>query len=158
MIPDRLQYFLDYFLNFETCVQIWTLGPRIYHQNTTQKERCLFFLGFQHNYGWGWGDLILPKWLINDSWSIAILFGTFSERPKMWPNLDPRTPYLSPKYFKTNKKLWGHPSKIFSYLRIWNSENRGKPVYQAFANFRNFETWILKMFKVRNAEDLKLAN
>ena len=32
---------------------------------------------------------------INDSWSIAIVFRTFLDRPKMWPNLDPRSPYLS---------------------------------------------------------------
>ena len=32
MIPDRLQYFLNDFWNFQKCKQIWTLGPCIYHQ------------------------------------------------------------------------------------------------------------------------------
>ena len=33
MIPDCLQYFLDDIWNDQKCDQIWTLGPRIYHQN-----------------------------------------------------------------------------------------------------------------------------
>ena len=33
MISDRLQYFLDDFWNFQKINQIWTLGPRIYHQH-----------------------------------------------------------------------------------------------------------------------------
>ena len=34
MIPDRLQYFLEHFWTDQQCDHIWTLGPRIYHQNT----------------------------------------------------------------------------------------------------------------------------
>ena len=53
------------------------------------------------------GGLIIPKWLINDSWSIAIRFGFFVTT-KMWPNMDPRSLYLSPKVFKEYKKAWEH--------------------------------------------------
>ena len=35
------------------------------------------------------GVYIIPKWLINDSWSIAILFKWFLELPKFSLNLDP---------------------------------------------------------------------
>ena len=36
MIPDRLQYFLEHFWNDQKCDQIWTIGPRIYHQNISK--------------------------------------------------------------------------------------------------------------------------
>ena len=38
MIPDRLQYFLEHFGNDQKCDQIWTLGPRIYHQNISKNK------------------------------------------------------------------------------------------------------------------------
>ena len=34
LIPDRLQYFLDDFWNFQKIVKIWTRGPINYYQNT----------------------------------------------------------------------------------------------------------------------------
>ena len=42
MIPDRLQYFLEDFWNDKKCDQIWTLGPRIYHQNTSKNTRQIW--------------------------------------------------------------------------------------------------------------------
>ena len=39
MIPDRLQHFLDDFWNDQKCDQILTLGPLIYHQNTSMNTR-----------------------------------------------------------------------------------------------------------------------
>ena len=39
MIPDRLQYFLEPFWNDQTCDQTWTLGPHIYHKNTSTNTR-----------------------------------------------------------------------------------------------------------------------
>ena len=39
MIPDRLQYFLEHFWIDQKCDQIWTLGPRIYYQNTSNNTR-----------------------------------------------------------------------------------------------------------------------
>ena len=88
------------------------------------------------------GVSIIPKWLINYSWSIAIVFGTFLERTKMRPNLDPRSPHLSPKYFKSTRNYGNILEKmIFTYLRIWDFGFFGRFVYQAFWNFeiRNFE-------------------
>ena len=44
MIPYRLQYFLGDFWNFQKRYQIWTLGPRIDHQNiskNTSKSRSI---------------------------------------------------------------------------------------------------------------------
>ena len=43
MIPDRLQYFLKHFWNDQKLDQIWTLGPRIYHQK--------IFNEYKENYG-----------------------------------------------------------------------------------------------------------
>ena len=42
MIPDILQYFLDDFWNFQNFQQIWTRGPRIYHQNGHKNIRKLW--------------------------------------------------------------------------------------------------------------------
>ena len=39
MIPGRLQYFLERFRNDQKCDQIWTLGPRIYHQHISKHTR-----------------------------------------------------------------------------------------------------------------------
>ena len=69
----------------------------------------------------GFGEVwIITKLLINDSWSVAIFFRTFSDRPEMWPNLDPQTPYLSPKYFKEYKK-YGNIFETY-YFHVWESE------------------------------------
>ena len=38
MIPDRLQYCLDDFWNFEKCDQLLTLGPRIYQRNLQRMQ------------------------------------------------------------------------------------------------------------------------
>ena len=42
MIPDRLQYFLEHFCIDQRCDQIWTLGPRIYYQNTSTNTRTIW--------------------------------------------------------------------------------------------------------------------
>ncbi len=39
MMPDRLQYFWDDFWNFQKIGQIWTLGPRVYHQNIEKYKK-----------------------------------------------------------------------------------------------------------------------
>ena len=39
MIPDRLQYFQEHFWNDQDYDKIWTLGPRIYHQNISKNTR-----------------------------------------------------------------------------------------------------------------------
>ena len=39
MIPARLQYFLEHFWNEQKRDQIWTLGPRIHHQNISNDTR-----------------------------------------------------------------------------------------------------------------------
>ena len=86
-----------------------------------QKYYSCFFNVFRGTFG----VLIIPKWLINDSWSIAILCGTFLDRPNMWPNLDPRSPYLLPTYFTNYKQNMGTSVNLwnFSYLRICTFEN-----------------------------------
>ena len=38
------------------------------------------------------GVFIIPKWLINDSGWIPILFGSFLELPKNQSNIDPTAP------------------------------------------------------------------
>ena len=42
MIPDRLQYFLEHFWIDKHFHQIWTLGARIYYQNTSTNTRKLW--------------------------------------------------------------------------------------------------------------------
>ena len=119
-------------------------------QNTATNSICFVLLGLLAYFKWFYGVLIIPKCLIHDSCSIAILCGSFLERPSMWPNLDPRTPYLSQKYFKKYKKHMETSLKLlFSYLRIWNYDNIGRSVYLAFpfvyVSFLFF--WHLKIFK-----------
>ena len=74
------------------------LGPEIQQNNYTYVFGVAWFF-----------DVIIPKWLINDSRSIAIGFGTSLQRPTMLPNLEPRTPHFSPKYFKQYKNISEHP-------------------------------------------------
>ena len=93
---------------------------------------------------------------MNVSWSIAILFGWFLERPKMWQNMDPRTPYLSPKYFNQYKRQYVDIlGTSFSYLRIWTYANVGRHVYRTFSTcgfvclrereiVETWKCWILK--------------
>ena len=47
MIHDRLQYFWDDFWNDQKRDQIWTLGPRIYHQNLSKNTRKIW----EHPWG-----------------------------------------------------------------------------------------------------------
>ena len=42
MIPDRLQYILDDFWNFEKFVKIWTRRPPTYYQNAPKHTRKLW--------------------------------------------------------------------------------------------------------------------
>ena len=96
------------------------------------------------------GVLIIPKWLINYFWSIAIFFGTFLERPKLWPNPDPRTPYLSPKFLTKYKNSYGD---IFENNHILYSailKMLGGPSTSLFEilqlrifDFCTFENWTL---------------
>ena len=48
MIPDGFQYFLDDFWNFQNVHQIWTLTPRIYHQNTKKYIRKFMGTSFKN--------------------------------------------------------------------------------------------------------------
>ena len=61
--------------------------------------------------------MIIPEWLIIDSWSIAILFRWFLELPKKSVFTGPDSPYSSCKYFKTYKKKGGIISEKY-YLFI----------------------------------------
>ena len=57
-----------------------------------------------------------------------------------WDQMDPRGPYLSPKYFKRYKiDTQTSLNILFSYLRIWNSENIGRSMYHTF--------WFLGIWK-----------
>jgi hypothetical protein len=68
--------------------------------------------------------LIIPKLLIWVTGWIAILFGTFLELPKHWPNVDPRVPYLLQKYSKSIRNLWNHfhQNMIVCKMGVYNSE------------------------------------
>ena len=65
-----------------------------------------------------WGFLILPKWLINDSRHIPILFGSFMELPKCSPNLAPYTLYSNHIHYGNIFK-----SYYFSYLNLLEIQN-----------------------------------
>ena len=85
-------------------------------------------------------------------------FLDFFERPTMWPNMDPRTPYLSPKYFKTCKKLWEHPWKIgfisenLKFWKLW------KVCVYKFLKFENLKMWNIWAFEILKIWGLKLEN
>ena len=98
------------------------MGSKYRAQNTANMlGDCLVCLGFLL-YFWGFLAvlIIIPKLRILTPGHIAILFGWFLELPKIRLNMDPRTPYLSPKYFLGNIRNIGTSLKIlFSYMRIW---------------------------------------
>ena len=56
-------------------------------------------------------------WFLIDCNTFWDIFAT----TELWPNLDPRSPYLSPKYFKTYKKIMGTSYKTL-FFNIWESE------------------------------------
>ena len=134
----------------------WSNRP----QNTANKKRVVCFYWFLNVIVGFWGIWIIPKLLINDSWSIAIHFGTFLERPTNWPNMDPRNPYLSPNASTNTRKLWEHLWQIlFSHLWIWNSELFGRYVYLVFGTsdfdlfdnlIMNIEIFAIWKMKIRN--------
>ena len=98
MIPDRLQYFLDDSWNDQTCYQIWTLGPRIYHQTTWKIQenkgtslKILFSYLRICNYEFRGRSVYLAfRWfLMFKFWNFGILklwkFGTLEfENLKFW--------------------------------------------------------------------------
>ena len=59
------------------------------------------------------GVLIIPKWLINDSWHIAILFGSFLKRSKNLSNIDLSTPFLHRNTSKLQEN-YGNICKIIT--------------------------------------------
>ena len=82
--------------------------------------------------------LSIPKWLINDSGPIAILFIWILELSKIHkkkrPSLDLWTPYLLQTYFQKYDKMMGasFANVILSCPRTWKSENFGKLRYRFF--------------------------
>ena len=58
MIPDRLQYFLDDFWNDKKCDQIWTLGPRTYHQHTSKNTRTIWERPWQNLFHIWWSGIV----------------------------------------------------------------------------------------------------
>ena len=83
------------------------------------------------------------KWPILTPGHIAILFGWFLELPKNLLNMDPRTPYLSPKYLKKKKKTWTHPWTY--YVHIWE-----------YAILNLLEGRCTKLFEILELDVLKL--
>ena len=82
-----------------------------------------------------------------DSRTYSNTFGWFLDLPTNRQNLDPRAPYLSPKYFKTYKKIWEHPWNIFfisENLQFWICWKVCVP------NFLNSQVWSFDLLKFRN--------
>ena len=99
--------------------------------------------------------LIIPKWPINDSWWIPILFGWFLKIPKCSPNLDPWTPYVSLKYFKKYKKIMGTSLKhiIFTYMDCRKFVNFGKDGHRKMMKIRvikSSKSWIRDQYLLKN--------
>ena len=94
------------------------------------------------------------------------------ERPKRWPNLDPRTPYLSRTIIQLIQQKYADILETyFPYLRIWNSETYGRSVYIFSKNefvilkcrqFGNLKViiWQFATLKIENlkVENLKIEN
>ena len=80
------------------------------------------------------GDFSYSKMVIYDSRHIPIFVGSFLELQKMWPNIDPRSPYLLQKYCKTYMKIWKHLRKhiMFVNIGIWVFDICWKPMYRHF--------------------------
>ena len=48
MIPDRFQYFLDDFWNFDNLVEFWTRRPASYIQNAFRKYKTIMGTSWKH--------------------------------------------------------------------------------------------------------------
>ena len=72
-------------------------------------------------------------------------FLTFLERPKIWPNMDPRTPYFSSKYFTIYKKNVGTSLDNIIFISDNLKFSNCWKVY--VPNFWNVETWKFKFWK-----------
>ena len=92
------------------------------------------------------GVLIIPKWLILSPGHIAILFGMISGTSKNRLNVDPRSLYLSPKYFKKYKKYGNILGKYY-----FSSRNLIVCKWKVYVpNF--LKCWILKIWKLKMKE------
>ena len=96
------------------------------------------------------------EWLINDSWSTAMCFRTFWDRPEMRPNLDPRTPYLPPQCLNKYKKIMGTTLK--HVVRIWEYEVMQFVEGLCSEHFECFIFWFVGHWAIWNFEILTIGN
>ena len=124
MIPDRLQYFLEHFWKEQKCDQIWTLGHRSYHQNTSTipeymgtslniffiSEKKFWFVG-PSMYRTFW------KFEIWKTWNFVNL-GNGNEQMNLWRILE----LWKPRNYKKNWKFENMKMEI--EMLIWKAEIR----------------------------------
>ena len=146
MISDRLQYFLNDFWNDPKCDQIWTVGPRIYHQNTSKNTRIYvdifenyYFVISENLKFWNLWKVYVPNLL--ELWNLEFLkwkYGTWKfDICKFW-NLK-ILKFWKMKILKFgNWKAWELET---CNLETWNLANC------KFWKFENmtFENWNLKI-------------
>ena len=94
-----MQYFLDDFWNFQKIYQIWTLGPRIYHQHTSKDTEKLWKHPWKYDFRIWESEILsmlegLCATIIDCCWIL-----------KFW-----------------NLKLWKLEELKFESLQLWNLE------------------------------------
>ena len=97
------------------------------------------------------GLLIIPKWLILTPGHTAILFGWFLELPTTRSNLDPRTLYSAPIYFKNTRRygrILGFLFFVSDNLKLWKCWKVCVPHFLKY--------WIFDNLKIRILENCKI--
>ena len=148
MVPGSYLIF-----NYHLMAMQWPRHGWMGDQKGKHIMRFLVVCVFMGSYGFDY-SLTIPKWRINDSGPIAILFKWFFELCKYRPNLDPRTPCLSQNYLKNTKYKDICENIILGNMRNANLENVGRCVYLTFylcqirlLSFRTCEFWMYDTLK-----------
>ena len=125
MIPDRLQYFLDYFWDDQTCDQIWTLGARIYHENTSNNTR---------NMGTSLKNIFITENLkFWNGWKVCVPNVLKCGNLTFWKF----------KILKSGNDIWN-----FENLKIWKVESDHLKSWQ-FDKFKNWKIWKAEAIKLK---------
>ena len=120
MIPDRLQYFWEHFWNDQKCDQLWTLGPHIHHQNTSNNTRKSMGTSLKYEFSYLricnseiCGRCLCPTCLIRLNvfkfWKLehnSLVFWTFKN-----------------KLLEIGNWIWHVTFWNFEILKSWNFEN-----------------------------------
>ena len=126
MILDRLQYFLEHFWHDHKCDQIWTPGPRIYHQNASRYTRNLMGTSLKIIISHIWESEILRfsegLSVHLTSWNFGMCKFDFVENLKTWKDGIWKIVILEIWYLEVENLQIGNLK-----IDIWKLENPQHP-------------------------------